>query len=201
MRSCRLIRLVVLAACGVLPISCSSLQAPVSAPRFDPDSLAHTVKEGIELAIRPICAGDDYLDLFDENLLRGGIVAVWVELRNLGPEAIDANLKRWTLCIGSRSFPVLSLDELYRRYYDLNRVRMVSSQADSAARTGMERVIFGGGTVPPATSRAGFVFFHIDAESSADWIRKGSLRARDIRVGQRNLQTIEIPFPHADPRS
>jgi hypothetical protein len=199
MNGSRLMHLLATIGCGLLMVCCSSLQAPVTVPAFDAGALTRAAKDGVELAVKAICGQDDYLDLFDEDLPKSGIVALWVQMRNAGSARVEPNVREWSLQIGARNYSALSLDELFRRYHRANRIRMVAAQTEGAAKQNMERVSFRGNVLGPAAICEGFVFFRIDPALARGWTRSASLRARNIRIGPRNRTSIEILLPHAGP--
>jgi hypothetical protein len=170
---------------------------PVSAPEFTGQELVHGARDGIGIGVKPIVSEDEYLGLFDSNLPKLGIVAVWTKLVNGQTSDIDVNTLAWSLKMGAREFPALRIDEVLKRYYAGTGSRMVSVNADAAAHGNLERIIFAPGRVLAGSERKGFVFFRIDPALAKDWPRAGIVRCRNIRVSTGARITVEIALSDA----
>jgi hypothetical protein len=195
----RFLIVLLLAVYAALIVSCTTMRVPLRAPSYPEQEMLHRSQEGIDLAVRPIEHEDEYWQLFDDNLPSIGIVALWLEARNQRDTAIELPLANWSLRIGGRSYPAISVDELFKRYYDGYRVRMYSIKADRSARRDMARVAFQPGRIEPSMKREGFLFFRINPEVGAAWNREASLLLHDVLPGSRSKTTIEIALSHANP--
>ena len=180
-------------------ISCATLQAPMRAPTFAREQMRHTVRDGIEISVRPIVGEDEYLDLFDDDLPGIGMVAVWIEIRNARADTIHLRPDAWSLRAGVHSVSPMSVSEVYERYYEGRRMRMYSVQTDSAARTRMEKTLLAEGRVPPSDTRRGFLLFRIDPAAASGWSSGAVLVARDILLDSGTATTMEIALSHANP--
>jgi hypothetical protein len=156
-------------------------------------------REGIDIAVKPIVEEDEYLQLFDDNLPSIGIVALWVQARNMRATAIELNLASWYIRIANRSFPALSVQKVLERYYKGRNVRMYAIGADRAARLSMERVAFHQGRIQPSAEQDGFVFFRIDPSISAGWTHGATLGMEDIRLDRHSKTNLEVALSHANP--
>jgi hypothetical protein len=183
----------------MLLASCTTLRVPLRPPAYPQQDLLRGAAHGIELAVHPIVLEEEYSRLFDDNLAGIGIVAIWVEVRNLRSEAIELDLAKWSLRIGSRRFRALAINELYQRYYGAYRVRMYSVSADRAARRDMELAALPRGSMLPATSGEGYLFFRIDSGLGNAWNRGARLVLTDFSPGLGSKTSIEIALSHANP--
>ncbi|MGA2260398.1 MAG: hypothetical protein ABSH28_03060 [Acidobacteriota bacterium] len=191
--------ILVVASLGYLTTSCATLQAPVSPPPLQPREFLRGSREGIDIAVKPIVEEDEYLQLFDDNLPSIGIVALWVQARNMRATAIELNLASWYIRIANRSFPALSVQKVLERYYKGRNVRMYAIGADRAARLSMERVAFHQGRIQPSAEQDGFVFFRIDPSISAGWTHGATLGMEDIRLDRHSKTNLEVALSHANP--
>lgn len=188
-----------LALLACVLISCATLQAPMQSPVYTREQMQHAARDGIEIAVRTIEGEDEYLDLFDNDLPGIGMVAVWVEVRNTRPDAIQLKPDLWSMRTGARRVPAMSVAEVYERYYEGRRVRMYAVRTDGAARSRMQQALLAEGRIPPSETRRGFLLFRIDPAAAPGWSGGAVLVARDILPDSGTATTIEISLSHADP--
>ena len=161
--------------------------------------MLHSSLQGIDIGVSPIAGKDAYLQLFDEYLPGDGVAALWVEIHNTRPSAIELRPGNWYLRIGNQTFPALRVSEVFERYYRGNRIRMYSVRTDGTARLDMERVTFPPGSLPQSQKRGGFLFFRIDPAMGADWNREATLCMHDVRLDRRLKTNLEVALNHANP--
>jgi len=191
--------ILLLAISGCLLVSCASLQVPLNPPSFPSAEFSTISQDEITIRVKPIVSEEDYLELFDENLPRNGVVALWVEMNNGKTTAIDFKKDGWLLLAGGRSFAPLPGAKMLERFYAANHTRMISENADAESRRRLERIELAAGPLRPGTKREGFLFFRIDPRLSSTWSRGGaSLLVRDVRLDGRHKKTMEIVLPHAN---
>jgi hypothetical protein len=189
----------VVASLGYLTASCAALQAPISPPPLQPREFLRASREGIDIAAKPIVGDDEYLQLFDDDLPSIGIVALWIQARNTRATAIELHPASWYIRIANRSFPALSVQKVFERYYKGRNVRMYAIRADRAARLNMERVAFHQGRIQPSAEQDGFVFFRIDPSISAGWTHGATLVMQDFQLDMHSKTNLEIALSHANP--
>src|SRR5437867_11064729 len=76
-------------AAALLFGACSSLRVPTTMPRFPPERLLRTQSEGVILEAYPLLGHEAYWEVFDEDLPRAGIAAVWVKFGSAHEDALD----------------------------------------------------------------------------------------------------------------
>lgn len=181
--------------------SCATMQVPPPQPQFHDRELLQGSRDGLDIRVRPIEGLDQYLQLFDDDLPRIGIVALWVEVQNNRTTPIDLRPDTWGLRTGNREFVAIGVAKLFARYYDARGIRMYTEGMDASARRNMERVAFPAGPIQPSLKRSGFLFFPIDPGLASGWIRGAVLLARNIQLDPRSKATLEIALTHGDSRS
>src|SRR5438034_11704580 len=121
-----------------LPIS---LQVPSKAPSFPFERCLNASREGVVVRAYPIEHYEDYWQVFEEDLPKIGLGALWVRIDNSRPGAIDLKDARWTLRKGERSFTSLDAKDVLKQFYSGQGIRMYSVAVHEKARKGLERLI------------------------------------------------------------
>ena len=180
--------------------SCATLQVqpPLKAPWFPEQEYIHKTWNGIDVGVRPLVKEDEYLRLFDDDLPKIGIVALYVEVRNESSSNLAIDPGSWYLRTGGRRFPALSVKQVFERYYSEHHIRMYSVATDSTARLELERSVLKKGPIEPAGILVGFVFFQMDPGMAVRWDRGATLIARGLLLDRRSA-TMEITLTHANP--
>ncbi len=182
-----------------LMVSCTTLRVPAKAPVFPDKEFHHTAREGVDISVRPIVTVAEHWQLFDDYLPKIGIVALWVKIRNLRDKPIAMNPKTWLLSIENRNHSVLTVPELFSRYYAAHGIRMYGTRADRTARLELENVALSPTRLSASDTREGFLFFRIDPEIADLWSRAATLVARDIELNDGTQVTLEIALSHVTP--
>jgi len=183
---------VILAALVGLLASCATLQAPFPAPSFPQGELMRAGQDGVDIGVRPIKGEDEYLQWFDDNLPRIGVVALWVEIRNRRAHAIELRPANWILRVGDQNLRAMTTSEVFERYYHGHHIRMYSVGSDRSARLNMDPVVFHPGRLQPTLKREGLVFFGIDPEMASSWHSGATLFLRDILLDRHSKTTFAI---------
>jgi hypothetical protein len=180
--------------------SCATLQLqrPLEAPVFPAQEYIHKNWNGVDIGVRPLVKEDEYLRLFDDDLPKIGVVALYVEVMNEGRTNLAVDPGSWFIRVGGRRFPALSVTKLFERYYSAHHIRMYSAATDSAARMELDQSVLKKGSIGPAGILAGFVFFRMDPGMAAAWDRDATLVARGLLADHRSA-TMEIALTHANP--
>jgi hypothetical protein len=110
---------------------------------------------------------------------------------------LEANTQAWYLRVGEEKFPALNVNEVFKRFYSENKVRMVSENADRSAHDEMEQLAFHRGGIAPGTAREGLLFFRMKPALAANWVGTATLCAFDIQLAPRSRTRIEIVLSHA----
>ncbi len=191
---------ILISALAIVLSSCATLQVrpPLKAPWFPEQEYIHKSSNGIDIGVRPLVKEDEYLRLFDDDLPKIGIVALYVEVRNESKSNLAIDPGSWFLRTGGSRFPALSVTKVFERYYSAHHIRMVSAARDSKARLEFEQTVIKKGSIEPAGVLGGFVFFQMDPGMAAGWDRGATLVARGLLVDQRSA-TMEITLTHANP--
>jgi hypothetical protein len=176
--------------------SCSVLRAPMSPPAVPGEHRHRFAAAGVVVEAAPVRSWEDYWSLFDDNLPEIGLLAVWVEVRNDGPEEIDLGEVKWQLIKGSETLRAAGIDDLFSRYYDRRQLRVYNVDADKQARRSFSRWMLASDRLPPSQSRQGFLFFRSGSSMGPDWNRDAVLIARGRRGAVRNM---ELPLFNANP--
>ena len=148
--------------------SCTTLKVPVRMPKVSGPTFQAS-RDGVTLGAHPIEGRENYWDLFDDELPKIGIAAVWVRIENSRAEPIDLSDLTWTLEAGTERFSALSIDQVLERFYDRRDVRFYSLNSDRKAREDLEKVMLKSGPLAPSAVSQGFVFLDVDY-SSAAWL-------------------------------
>ena len=187
-----------LTACCLMLGGCATLQVPAKAPSFPSEKYLNTSRAGVVVRAYPIEHSEDYWQLFDEDLPRIGLGALWVRIDNRRDGAINVKEARWTLTKGGRSFTSLNAKDVLKQFYRGQGIRMYSVAAHERARKGLDRLILKGGTIPPSGFVEGLLFFKTDPGTSR-WSTGAKLSARDIQLETRKEIEIELPISDANP--
>ena len=195
----KLVPLIFLLLISAAASSCTVLRAPAGPPSFVQQDVHQGATGELEVKAVPIRKTDDYWELFDDNLPEIGLVAVWVELRNSGRDAIDLSRLRWQLSRGNFVFREASSNEIFERYYKLRKVRMYSLKSDQAAREAMSKMLLKSVLLRPSDTSKGFLLFKANSPQPADWSRGSVLIAQGPQAGAGGRQALELPLDNANP--
>lgn len=178
--------------------SCATLRTPLAELSFPPQDMLRANRGGVDLGVKPMVGEEDYIKLFDDFLPQVGIVALWIEVGNDGPEAIEIRPSNWRLCAGNRSFHVLKIPQVFDRYYQRRKIRMYSVATDLNARQELQQMSFEHGWIEPGRKRVGLLFFLIDPVLARSWEHGATLDLAGIHTVQGLNITIQIKISHAD---
>jgi hypothetical protein len=179
--------------------ACSTLQAPARIPAFPVQETLRVSHDGLEVAARPILGEEAYFELFDDYLPEIGIVAVWVEVRAAGADALEIGPESWQFSSGDAALVALDLRRMFDRYYKRRSVRMVSLHIDAEGLAKMERVAFRSGRVAGGRPHSGFLFFDLGAPAARAWNQGAPQNRCGLRLRPNANTTVEIVFPHEHP--
>jgi len=136
--------------------------------------------------------------LFEEDLPKIGLGALWVRIDNTREGAISVKDARWTLRKGGRFFASLGAKDVLKRFYSGQGIRMYSVAAHEKARKGLDGLVLKAGTIPPSGFLEGFLFFKTDP-GNRRWSTGAILSGRDIQLETRKEIEIELPISNANP--
>ena len=185
-------------AAALLFGACSSLKVPATMPRFSPERLLRTQSEGVILEAYPLEGHEAYWEVFDEDLPRAGIAAVWVKFGRARADALDLKGLQIKLRAGSRELSPLAAHEVLGQYYRGRGIRAYGVLAHEKSRQDLGAVIFKPRTLAPNGSIEGFLFFKIDPERSKNWTRGTSLVVEKIRLPKGKKIQIVLPLSDAN---
>jgi hypothetical protein len=189
---------VIAAGFAVVLASCATLQVPLAELSFPPPHTLRESRDEIDVGARPMVSEDDYLKLFDDFPPDIGIAALWVEVKNARATAIEIQPSNWRLLAGNRSFHVLSVQDVFDRYYQGRNIRMYTTGADRDAKQKMKRVSFENRRIEPSMKRAGLVFFAIDPALASGWEHGAMLSLADIQLARGSKIAIQVKISHAN---
>src|SRR5437867_4046611 len=124
--------------------ACATLQVPSRTPSFPSEKYVNTSREGVVVRAYAVEHYEDYWQLFEEDLPKIGLGALWVRIDNTREGAISLKDARWTLRKGARSFVSLDAKDVLKRFYSGQGIRMYGVAAHEKARKGLERLILKG---------------------------------------------------------
>jgi len=185
-------------ACSLMLGACATLQVPSKAPSFPFEKCLNTSREGVVVRAYPIEHYEDYWQVFEEDLPKIGLGALWVRIDNSRPGAIELKDARWTLRKGERSFTSLDAKDVLKQFYSGQGIRMYSVAVHEKARKGLERLILKDGTIPPSGFLEGFLFFKTDP-GNRRWSTGAILSGKDIQLETRKEIEIELAISDANP--
>ena len=176
--------------------ACSSLKVPATFPRFPSERLLRTQSEGVNLEAYPLEGHETYWEVFDEDLPRAGIAAVWVKFVSAREDALDLKGLQIKLRAGARDLSPLAAHEVLEQYYRGRGIRAYGVLAHEKSRQEIGALILKPRTLAPNGSVEGFLFFKIDPDRSKTWTRGTSLVVEKIRLS--NGKQIQIVRPLSD---
>src|SRR6266498_3107033 len=97
--------------------ACATLQVPSGTPSFPSEKYTNASREGVVVRAYAVEHYEDYWQLFEEDLPKTGLGALWVRIDNTREGAISLKNTRWTLRKGGRSFAPLDAKDVLRRFY------------------------------------------------------------------------------------
>jgi len=177
-------------------VACSSLRVPASPPGFRPGEFVGARKGNIVLEVRPIVDLEEYWELFEEDLPKAGILAVWVRMRNEGEARIRLDRTTWSLRFGGNRYSQLDAPGVLSQYYKGTRTRMYGLAAHQRARIRLESLMFGAAALDPGQSAEGFVFLKVKAGPTPVPWSTGTFSARGIRLAGGDKLDLEVPLNH-----
>jgi len=178
--------------------ACATLQVPSRTPSFPSEKYVNTSREGVVVRAYAIEHYEDYWQLFEEDLPKIGLGALWVRIDNTREGAISLKDARWTLRKGGRFFASLDAKDVLKRFYSGQGIRMYSVAAHEKARKGLDGLVLKAGTIPPSGFLEGFLFFKTDP-GNRRWSTGAILSGRDIQLETRKEIEIELPISNANP--
>ncbi len=178
--------------------SCGGIRIPATIPPFQPEQIVRSQEEGIIVEAHPLQDYEAYWELFDEDLPKAGIAAVWVRIGSTRRDAVDLRGMQWKLRTGNRSVSPLDAREMLRQYYRGRGVRMYSTLSHQRSQRHLGRLTFKPGILARDGALEGFLFFRIDPASSRTWTREARLVAEGLRLPPKRKIRIELPLSNAD---
>jgi hypothetical protein len=178
--------------------ACATLQVPSGTPSFPSEKYMNASREGVVVRAYAMEHYEDYWQLFEEDLPKTGLGALWVRIDNTREGAISLKNTRWTLRKGGRSFAPLDAKDVLRRFYSGQGIRMYGVAAHEKTRKELERLILKGGTIPHTSFLEGFFFFKTDPRNYR-WSTGATLSGRDIQLETGKEIEIELPISNANP--
>jgi len=161
--------------------------------------MAQAEADGIRLKARPIDGTTLNYEIFDDDLPRAGIAAVWVQLQNVTPTVLNLSRIRWHLRVGNLSSRNLDAKSFLRRFYEGRKIRMYSLAADEEATKEFEAIAFRSRELKASETVEGFVFFKVDPSLAESWTHVSLLGVRDIEQPDGRKIRLELPIRHARP--
>jgi hypothetical protein len=179
--------------------SCSTLHVPASRPRLEKAIPLQASVENLQLVARPVEADETYRELFEESLPEIGILAVWLEARNRGPDTFDFRKASWEIR-SSRPVKLRRADNktVLGRYYKARGIRAYTLHTHEKALSALECLSFPDPLLKPNQSAEGFIFFISDERPLQAWTHGARIIVRQLRQAGRRL-TVEIPSHEVRP--
>lgn len=179
--------------------SCTGFRIPTTPPSFEPQEFLSITQEEISLSAKSIVGRDAYWDYFDDNLPEIGIIAVWVSVRNLRAGKIDLSRSDWLLRTTTKQYKAMDSSGIMDVYYDEQRVRYRSQNADYNARRNLNNIMFMPGSVGPGLKRDGFLFFRLKEQADKEWSNYSTLQAEGVRLENGRKINLTLSFSNDNP--
>ena len=180
---------------------CASLQVPKDTISVLSMPSVRTQQHGLTVEAFLIQGTEEYWGLFDEELPKFGIAAIWIRLRNDSGDPVDLSHIRWRLQTKWSRFPSLNAEEVFSRYHKQRGARIVHEHSDQVAQEQLRKKIFRAGRLSPRQQAEGFVFIRIHPQGSATWSHgHGQLVASEIMVDSRRRVSLEVSLTGSEDR-
>jgi hypothetical protein len=179
--------------------ACTSLKVPAAIPRFSAELLLRTQSEDVTVEAFALEGHEAYWEVFDEDLPRAGIAAVWLKVTTARQDALDLKGLQIKLRAGGRDLSHLEAHEVLRQYYRGRGIRAYGVLAHKKSRQELGAVMFKPRTLASNGSIEGFLFFKIDPDRSKDWTHGTSLVVDKIHLP--NGKKIQFVLPLSDANS
>ena len=180
---------------------CASLQVSKDTSSVLSMPSLRTQQHGLTVEAFLIQGTEEYWGLFDEELPKFGIGAIWIRLRNDSSDLVDLSRVRWRLQTEWSRFPSLNAEEVFSRYHKQRGARIVHEHSDQLAREQLRTKIFHAGRLSPRQQAEGFVFIRIHPQGSANWAQgNGQLIASEIMVDSRRRVSLVFSLTGSEDR-